>query len=43
MSIQGKGRGRRREETTGEGTEGRRSPEAKDIDREPGKRHSEGQ
>ena len=42
MCVQGEGRGHRREEATGEGTEGRRSSEAKDIDREPGKRHSEG-
>ena len=37
--------GRQRTQERGgnwEGTEGRRSSEAKDIDREPGKRHSEG-
>ena len=51
MSVyRGKGRGRRREETIGEVTEDffsqgkrHRSPEAKNIDREPGQRNSEGQ
>ena len=52
MSVyRGKGRECRREETIGEvredffslGKEGHRSPEAKNIDREPGKRNSEGQ